>query len=233
MTNEKTEIPHERETTSRSAEHEEHAVRPRRPRRGSELKFPKPKMSYAATEERLAKAIGTQDEDFLHKLIHQIVAAGELGDPSDDLEVTFLLSAMEDILSNESNNGAAKAMVAAQFAAVHVQIVKLARSLNRTIDPVRLDILGRLFNSLARTSVAQYQALTQSHTGVTVGHVSVNQGGQAIVGSVTQNQQEAAAQNAAPPQPLLTDAKAVPMPIIEESDKGVPVPISRAEESKR
>jgi hypothetical protein len=188
-------------------------------------------MSYAATEERLAKAIGTQDEDFLHKLIHQIVAAGELGDPSDDLEVTFLLSAVEDILSNQSNNGAAKAMVAAQFAAVHVQIVTLARSLNRTIDPVRLDILGRLFNSLARTSVAQYQALTQNLTGVTVGHVSVNQGGQAIVGSVTHNQQEQAAQKTAPPQPLLAEAKSVPMPIIEESDERVPIPTSQ--ESKR
>jgi len=190
-------------------------------------------MSSAETEKRLANVIGTQDPDFLSSLIHQVVTAGELGDPSDDLEVTFLLSAIEDILSNQSNNGAAKAMVAAQFAAVHVQIVKLARSLNRTIDPLHLDILGRLFNSLARTSVAQYQALTQSHTGVTVGHVSVNQGGQAIVGSVTHNQQEpTTTEKDASPQPLLAEAKSVPMPIIQESDDRIPVPLSRAEESK-
>jgi hypothetical protein len=229
-----TKATHEQESTSSSLEQEglEHDERPRRPRRASELKFAKPKMSYAETEERLAKAIGTQDQDFLHNLIHQIVAAGELGKPSDDLEVNFLLSVIEGILSDQSNS-AAKAIVATQFAAVHVQIVKLARNLNRTSDPQLVDILGRLFNSLARTSVAQYQALTHSHAGVTVGHVSVNQGGQAIVGSVTHNQEEpAATQKAEPPQPLLADAKAVPMPIIEECEEQIPVPVSR-KESKR
>jgi hypothetical protein len=56
-------------------------------------------MSYADIEGRLADAVGTKDRDLLGIFINQVVAAGELGDPSDDLEVNFLLPAIEDILS--------------------------------------------------------------------------------------------------------------------------------------
>jgi hypothetical protein len=212
-------------TTSRQA---------KRPRPGSPVKFANPKMSYAETQDRLAKPIGTQDRDLLGTFINQVVAVAELGEPSDDLEVTFSVSVIEDILSNHSNGGVAKAMLAAQYTAVHAMIMKLARRFSRIIaEPERLEIIVRLVASLARTSVAQYEALNRVHAGVTVGHVSVNEGGQAIVGSVTHNQQEPATQDAGPPQPLLAEAKSVPMPIIQESDDRIPVPLSRAEESKR
>src|SRR6516225_450209 len=230
MTDAKTTSTHEREATSSSLE-QEHDARPQRPRRASDLKFAKPKMSHADTEKRFARAIGTQDGDFLNSLMQQVVAVGEMGNPSDDLEVSFFFSAIEDILSNQSKGGVSKAMLAAQYTAVHAAIMRLARSFARTVEPEWLEIKGRLLASLARTSVAQYQALNHIPTGVTVGHVSVNEGGQAIVGSVTHNQQEPAAQKAAPPQPLLADAKSVPMPIIEASDERVP--ITTSQESKR
>ena len=48
----------------------------------------------------------------------------------------------------------------------------------------------RAFNKLARTFAAQIEAFKRYRTGgqqkVTVEHVTVNQGGQAIVGAVTQ-----------------------------------------------
>jgi hypothetical protein len=191
-------------------------------------------MSHAETQKRLAKAIGTQDQDFLSNLLSQVVAVGELGGPSDDLEVSFFLSVIEDILSNQSNGGVAKAMLAAQYTAVHAAIIRLARSFARIQEPEWLEMMGRLLSSLARTSVAQYEALNHVPTGVTVWHVSVNEGGQAIVGSVTQNQPEATTtQKAAPPQPLLADTKTVTVPIIEASEERVPVPPSRTEESNR
>jgi hypothetical protein len=212
-------------TTSRQA---------KRPRPGSPVKFANPKMSYAETQDRLAKAIGTQDRDLLGTFINQVVAVAELGEPSDDLEVTFSVSVIEDILSNHSNGGVAKAMLAAQYTAVHAMIMTLARRFSRIVaEPERLEIIVRLVGSLARTSVAQYEALNRVHAGVTVGHVSVNEGGQAIVGSVTHNEGDAAMQKTPGPQPLITDAKTVPMPIIEEREERVPVPLSRAEESKR
>jgi len=207
--------------------------RAKRPRWGSPLKFEKPKMSYTETTERLVKAVGVEDPEFLSHFINQVVAAGELGEPSDDHETTFLLSAIEDILSNESNGGAAKAMLAAQYAALHVAVMTLSRRFKRVYDLENVEIVARLLSSLARTSVAQYEALNRLNTRVSVGHVSVNEGGQAIVGSVTHNQQEPATQDTARPQPLLRDAKAAPMPVIEECEERVTVPVSRIEESKR
>jgi len=142
--------------------------------------------------------------------------------------VSFFLSAIEDILSNQSNGGVSKAMLAAQYTAVHAAIMRLARRFARVQEPESLEMIGRLLTSLARTSVAQYQALNHVPAGLTVGHVSVKEGGQAILGSVTHNQPEpTTTQKAAPPQPLIADAKTVPMPINEESEERVPVLVSR------
>jgi hypothetical protein len=116
-------------------------------------------------------------------------------------------------------------MLAAQYAAVHVKMMQLTRRFNHTLDLAQLEIIGRLLGSLGRTSVALHEALTRGHRDITVGHVSVSEGGQAIVGSVTQNQRETP--NAVPPQPLLTDAKAVPMPVLEEHNDPVTAPVSR------
>ena len=208
--------------------------RAKRPRPGRPLKFEKPKMSYANTEERLVKAVRVEDPDFVSHFINQVVAVGELGKPSDDHETTFLLSAIEDILSNKSNGGASKAMLAAQYAAVHVAVMTVSRRFMHMVDLGSLDAVGRLLSSLARTSVAQYEALNRLQTGdVNVGHVSVNEGGQAIVGNVTHNQQEPATEATTPPRPLLSDAKAVPMPTIEQCEQRVPVPVRRTKELKR
>jgi hypothetical protein len=197
--------------------------RGRVPRKASEQEFVDPKLPVWEMERRIGTALRTQDPDFLDSFFRQLACAAELGKPSDDLELNFILSVIEGVLSNSD---AAKGMVPAQFALVNVQIMRLARTINRTIDPIKLDILGRLFNNLARTSVAQYQALTANRSGVAVGHVSVNQGGQAIVGSVTHNQSEATAEKHAPAQPLLTDAKTVPMPIIEDDKERASVALS-------
>ena len=58
-----------------------------------------------------------RDEIFWAFLSTKWSRLGELGDPSDDLETSFLLSAIEDIVSNQSNGGVAKAMLAAQYTA--------------------------------------------------------------------------------------------------------------------
>jgi hypothetical protein len=207
--------------------------RAKRPRPGRPVNFEKPKMSYADTEDRLVKAVRVEDQDFLSHFINQVAAVGELGKPSDDHETTFLLSAIEDMLSNESNGGAARAMLAAQYAAVHVAVMTVSRRFRHMTDLESLDLTGRLLSSLARTAVAQYEALNRVDTGgVNVGHVSVNEGGQAIVGNLTHNQQSPAMEEIAP-RPLLSDAKAAPMPTIEQCEQRVPVPVSRTEELKR
>jgi len=208
--------------------------RAKRPRHGQPLKFEKPKISCADTEDRLVKASKVGDPDFLSHLINQVVAVGELGNPSDDHETTFLLSAIEDILSNESNGGASKAMLAAQFAVMHVAVMTVSRRFMRSVEIESQDMVGRLLGSLARTSVAQYEALNRLHVGgVNVEHVSVNGGVQAIVGKLTRNQREPAMDEIAPPRLLLSDAKAVSMPVIEQCEQRVPAPVSRTEDRER
>ena len=80
-------------------------------------------------------------------------------------------------------------MLAAQMAAVHNATMASARQLKVAETPLQQDSAERTFNKLARTFVAQMEALKRYRTGgeqnVTVKHVTVNDGGQAIVGNVT------------------------------------------------
>src|ERR1041385_1323942 len=106
--------------------------RAKRPRPGAPpLEFEKPKVSNAEDNERLVRALGVDDPDFLGTFINQIAAVGELGRPSDDHETSFLLSAIEDIVGGQSKGGVAKAMLAAQCAAMHGVIMSVARRFSR------------------------------------------------------------------------------------------------------
>jgi hypothetical protein len=81
-----------------------------------------------------------------------------------------------------------EAMLAAQMAAIHVSTMTFARRLaNSTTDQGR-ENAERTLNKLARTFTTQMEALKRYRTSgqqrVTVEHVTVNEGGQAIVGNV-------------------------------------------------
>ena len=66
---------------------------------------------------------------------------------------------------------------------------------------------------------------------VTVQHVTVGEGGQAIVGNVTQGRREAAPDKAVAPPLALTDAKTAPMPTIESKSQ-VPISVPRTSKKK-
>jgi hypothetical protein len=122
-------------------------------------------------------------------------------------------------------------MLAAQMAAVHMASMTLARRLAQVEDIPHQDSAERAFNKLTRTFVSQMEALKRYRTGgeqkVTVQHVSVSEGGQAIVGNVTQAPRVKAPGQTAASQPALTDAKAAPMPIIDESTERARIPERR------
>jgi hypothetical protein len=82
------------------------------------------------------------------------------------------------------------------------------------------------FNKLTRTFAMQIEALKRYRSGadqkVTLQHVSVAEGGQAIVGNVTQaphenGQEKAVQEKAATPPPTLPDTNVVPMPSMDKS----------------
>src|ERR1700730_15849925 len=80
-------------------------------------------------------------------------------------------------------------MLAAQMAAVHNATMTFARRLAHVDNIPQQDSAERAFNKLARTFAAQVEALKRYRSGgeqtVQVEHVTVNEGGQAIVGNVS------------------------------------------------
>jgi hypothetical protein len=100
-----------------------------------------------------------------------------------------------------------------------------ARRLAHVENIPQQDSAERAFNKLTRTFATQMEALKRYRTGgeqkVTVQHVSVSEGGQAIVGNVTQAQRENAPDNKAATTPIR------PMPIIGKNKELAPVPARR------
>ncbi len=81
-----------------------------------------------------------------------------------------------------------EAMLATQIAAVHVASMTFARRLAHVENIPQQDSAQNAFNKLARTFAAQVEALKRYRSGgeqkMTVQHVHVAEGGQAIVGNV-------------------------------------------------
>jgi hypothetical protein len=164
----------------------------------------------------LMEALGTTDQDFLRGLLKQLANAATDGRDIDEAEVNFMLSVVKGIEPKDQ----IEALLAAQMAAVHMATMTFARRLAHIENIPQQDSAERAFNKLTRTFAAQMEALRRYRTGgeqkVTVEHVTVNEGGQAIVGSKVTHAGNGAAEKAATPK-ALTDGRTAPMPIIEAS----------------
>lgn len=175
----------------------------------------------------LMEALGTADYSFGSGLVSQLVNAGSKGDEIDEAGINFMLAVIKGIKPRDH----LEAMLAAQMAAVHAATMTFARRLEHVENIPQQDSAARAFNQLARTFATLMETLKHYRTGgeqkVTVQHVSVSEGGQAIVGNVTQNQPDAKVGKSAASPPALTHAKTSPMPIIDESEEPAPVPARR------
>lgn len=133
----------------------------------------------------LLETLGTADTEFANGLLSQLANAAIKGTTPDENQANFMLSMVKGIEPRDQ----VEAMLAAQMAAVHNATMTFARRLNNVETIPQQDSAERAFNKLARTFAAQMEALKRYRTGgqqkVTVEHVTVNQGGQAIVGNVT------------------------------------------------
>jgi hypothetical protein len=132
----------------------------------------------------LAEALATTDVSFVVGLISQLADAGTRRRKVDERELNFMLSVMKGAKPKDQ----IEALLAAQMAAVHTATMTFARRLANVENIAQQDSAERAFNKLARTFAAQVEALKRYRTGgeqkVTVEHVTVNEGGQAIVGNV-------------------------------------------------
>jgi hypothetical protein len=133
------------------------------------------------------------DDDFLAGLLRQLVRFGSRGGDGDDV---FMTSIVKGIKPRDQ----LEILLAAQMAAVHVATMTSAQRLARADNMLMQDSAERAFNKLARTFATQMEALKRYRTGAeqkVVQHVSISDGGQAIVGNVTQAPREIAANGAA------------------------------------
>ena len=134
---------------------------------------------------RLLEALGSRDRDFLAGLLTQLSNAASQGREADEGGINFMLSVVKGIEPRDQ----VETMLAAQMAATHNATMTFARRLNHVENIPQQDSAERAFNKLARTFALQVEALKRYRSAggqtVRVEHVTVNEGGQAIVGNVS------------------------------------------------
>ncbi len=161
----------------------------------------------------LMKAIGTTDDDFFEGLAKQLVNVGSQGLNADESGINFTLAVVKGIEPRDQ----VEAMLASQMAAVHNATMTFARRLAHVDNIPQQDSAQTAFNKLARTFAAQVEALKRYRSGgeqkMTVQHVHVAEGGQAIVGNVSAPAQGVGAREKNGEQPhALAYAPGVEMP---------------------
>jgi hypothetical protein len=135
--------------------------------------------------DQLQQTFGTKNPDFAKGLLNQLINIGSQGREIDEDGTAFVASIVTGVKPNDQ----IEAMLAAQMAAVHNATMTFARRLAHVDNIQQQESASRAFNQLSRTFTAQIEALRRHRTGgqqhVTVKHVTVQDGGQAIVGNVS------------------------------------------------
>jgi hypothetical protein len=138
-------------------------------------------------EQLMADALGVADREAMHGLLQQLVRASVSGKSPDEVNLAFMISMVKSIKPRD----AVEAMLVAQMVSVHVMAMRCAHHLAEACDLAQHDSAARALGRLARTFPAQIEALNRyrSHgePAITVQNVSVGDGGNAIVGNVTQH----------------------------------------------
>ncbi|MGY4476719.1 hypothetical protein [Bradyrhizobium sp. USDA 3364] len=152
-------------------------------RRGYAIDHPDPKLGEAL----MANALGAADRDAMDGILRQLVRASVNGGKPCEVNLAFMISMVKSIGPRDS----VEAMLVAQMVSVHVMAMRCAQHLAHADDLAQHDSAARALGRLARTFPAQIEALNRyrSHgePAVTVQNVKVEDGGNAIVGNVTQH----------------------------------------------
>jgi hypothetical protein len=179
-------IPDLNEATALTAARQPKAVpapRVKLSSRGFAIDHPDPELG----EQLMIDTFGVGDRDAMHGILRQLVSASVNGRKPDAVTLAFMISMMKSIRPRD----AVEAMLAAQMVSVHVMAMRCAWQLANEGDIACQESAGRALGRLARTFPAQMEALNRyrnkGEPAVTVQNVSVRDGGNAIVGNVTQH----------------------------------------------
>jgi len=128
--------------------------------------------------------MGTGDTRFFDGLFNQVTHVGDSNEPVSERSANFILS----VIGAVEPQNEIEAMLAAQMAVVHQATMSMATSLNRADFVEQQEPAERALNKLARTFTMQMDALkrfrAKAQQTVRVERVTVEEGGQAIVGNV-------------------------------------------------
>jgi hypothetical protein len=141
----------------------------------------------ALGEQLMANALGVRDREAMDGILRQLVRASVNDGRPDEVNLSFMISMVKSIRPRDS----VEAMLVAQMVSVHVMAMRCVHHLANADDLAQHDSAARALGRLARTFPAQIDALNRyrSHgePAITVQNVSVGDGGNAIVGNVTQH----------------------------------------------
>lgn len=142
------------------------------------------KLALQVSPEQGRRIAGTTDPDFLEKLTASVAAATP-GQGSDLTAVNAGLAALAGIQPRDE----LEAMLAAQMTAVHNMSMEMSRRAllpEQTVEGVSENVSRA--SRLMRTFCAQVEALQRyrnaGQSTVTVQHVTVGEGGQAVIGNI-------------------------------------------------
>lgn len=169
------------------------------------------------------ESIGSTDLNFMDGFIRQVINVGSQGSEPDENGMNFILSMVRGIEPRDQ----LEAMLALQMAAVHNATITFSRRLAHVETLPQQDSANNALNKLARTFTTQIEALKRYRsTGeqkVTVQHVTVNDGGQAVIGHVSPGAGENKREEL-PHAKQITDASITTMPCpLETIRETVPI----------
>ena len=133
----------------------------------------------------LAKlAMGTTDNRVLDGLLKQVSDVGDTGNLVSEDATNFVLGVVSGVQPRDE----VEAMLATQMAVTHQSAMMMVKRLNRATTIQQQDAAEKAFNKLTRTYTSQMEALkkyrAKAQQTVRVERVTVEEGGQAIVGDV-------------------------------------------------
>ena len=163
---------------------------------------------------------GIGDEDFRVEILAQLSALSR----SSNADKPFYLS----VVKGSKPTNQIQVMLLTQLSAVYSESFAALQRLQHARTIEEKDACTNSLTKLMRLSVVQYEAyqrLCSSKGNITVQNVSISDGGQAIVGTITHNPGQSG--KVATKSPLaLSNAQRTAMPIIGPNEKlATPVPI--------
>ena len=134
--------------------------------------------------EDMMRALGTDSQEFMDGVLRQLANAVSPGKDADEEAINFALA----VIAGVNPKDELETMLAMQMVAIHLTTMTFTRRLAHVETLDQQHGSERALNKLARTFAMQMEALKRYRTGgeqkVVVQHVNVNEGGQAIVGTV-------------------------------------------------